>query len=98
MESRRGPDGGHKLAQAPDEVSLADVIRAIDGPLANVGGRPPEGLEPPGPAGALRDVWVALRVNLREVLEQVTLEDIAAGQLPEAVEALTRAPGAWQRR
>ena len=98
MESRRGPDGGHLLAQPAEDVTVADIMRALEGPLANVGGRPPEAIEYVGPASSLRDVWVALRVNLREVLEHVTLADIADGDLPEAVEALTRAPGAWQRR
>ena len=98
VDSRRGPEGGHLLARPAGDIRVADVMRALEGPLANVGGRPPEAIEFAGPAAALRDVWVALRVNLREVLEQVTLEDVATGQLPDAVEALTRAPGAWQRR
>ena len=98
VESRRGPDGGHLLARPASEVTVADVMRALEGPLANVGGRPPEAIDFAGPAQALREVWVALRVNLREVLEHVTLEDVARGELPDAVVELTRAPGAWQRR
>jgi Rrf2 family protein len=98
VESRRGPDGGHRLVQVPEEVSLADVIRAIDGPLANVGGRPPESVEPPGAAAPMRDVWIAVRASLREVLEATTLADVVAGDLPPRVGELTRAPGAWERR
>ena len=98
VESRRGPDGGHRLSRAPDEVSIADVIRAIDGPLANVGGRYPEDLDFPGHAEALKEVWIAVRASLREVLEHVTLADVARGELPERVGALTALPGAWERR
>jgi len=98
VESRRGPEGGHRLARPADEVTIADIIRAIDGPLANVGGFPPESLEFPGPAAPLRDVWVALRVSIREVLEEVTIADIVSGDLPDAVLSRTHAPGAWQRR
>ena len=98
VDSRRGPEGGHLLARPAGEVSVADIIRALEGPLANVGGRPPESLTFEGPAAALRDVWVALRVNVREVLEHVTLADIASGELPDAIGDLTNAPGAWHRR
>jgi Rrf2 family protein len=98
VESRRGPDGGHRLARPADEVTVADVIRAIDGPLANVGGRSPDAVDFPGPAERLREVWVALRVSIREVLEDVTLADIVAGELPDAVTDRLGAPGAWQRR
>lgn len=98
IESRRGPDGGHRLARSPEEVSLADVIRAIDGPLANVGGRPPETFAPPGAAAPMREVWVAVRASLREVLEATSLADVVAGRLPGRVADLTGAPGAWERR
>ena len=96
--SRRGPDGGHQLARAPAEITVADVIRAIDGPLANVGGRSPDELELAGSAAPMRDVWVAVRASLREVLETVTLADIASGELPPHVRELTGLPGAWERR
>ena len=98
VESRRGPEGGHRLAQPASEINIADIIRAIDGPLANVGGRPPESVDFHGPAEPLRDVWVALRVSIREVLENVTLADIVDGELPDAVRERLDAPGAWQRR
>ena len=98
VESRRGPEGGHRLAQPASEITIADVIRAIDGPLANVGGRSPDAVEFPGAAQPLREVWVALRVSLREVLEQTTLADVANDALPAHVAELTEHPGAWQRR
>jgi Rrf2 family protein len=98
VESRRGPDGGHRLGRAAEDVSIADIIRAIDGPLANVGGRSPDGVEFAGAAAPMRDVWVAVRATLRSVLEDVTLADVVSGELPEHVDELTQMPGAWQRR
>lgn len=98
VESRRGQQGGYALARPADETSVADVIRAVEGPLANVRGLPPEELEYVGSAAKLRDVWVALRASVRSVLEQVTLADLARGELPERVEALTRDADAWVRR
>jgi Rrf2 family protein len=98
IESRRGPDGGHMLARPAAEIALADVIRAIDGPLAGVGGRRPEDLEFTGTAEPLREVWIAVRASLRRVLEEVTIADVAAGALPEHVSALTSDPGAWAKR
>ena len=98
IESRRGPDGGHRLARPAGEIAIADVIRAIDGPLANVGGRSPDSVEFVGPAAPLRDVWVAVRATLRTVLEETTLADVAAGELPAQVAELTGLPGAWERR
>jgi Rrf2 family protein len=98
IESRRGPDGGHLLARPAAQIALADVIRAIDGPLAGVGGRRPEELEFTGSAEPLRDVWIAVRASLRRVLEDVTLADVAAGDLPQHVADLTADPGAWAKR
>lgn len=98
IESRRGPEGGHRLAKPASEITLADVIRAIDGPLANVGGMSPDSLEPQGSAAPLREVWVAVRAALREVLEVVTLADVANDTLPAHVGELTKLPGAWERR
>jgi DNA-binding IscR family transcriptional regulator len=83
------------LARPAGEISLADVIRAVDGPLANVTGVRPESLEYPGASSALRDVWVAVRANLRSVLEEVSLADVADGKLPRAVVGLTDEPDAW---
>jgi Rrf2 family protein len=98
VQSRRGAAGGYALAQPPDQVSVADIIRAVEGPLANVRGISPEELEYPGSAGQLRDVWVALRSSVRSVLEQVTVADIAGGRLPPHVVELTQATDAWARR
>jgi Rrf2 family protein len=98
VESRRGAAGGYLLARPAAEVSLADVIRAVEGPLANVRGLSPDGLEYEGSAARLRDVWVALRANVRGVLEQVTLADVAKGDLPPHVAELTQDADAWVRR
>jgi Rrf2 family protein len=98
VESRRGAAGGYLLARPPEEISLADVIRAVEGPLANVRGMSPDTLEYEGSAERLRDVWVALRANVRAVLEQVTLADVAKGELPPHVVELTQAADAWVRR
>ena len=95
IESRRGADGGYKLARPAEEITLADVIRAIDGPLAGVSGQRPETLDFKGRSEPLREVWVAVRASLRSVLEQVTRADVASGELPENVRALTEAPDAW---
>ena len=79
----------------PSEITVADVIRAVEGPLANIQDSAPEETHYPGPAERLRDVWVAVRANLRAVLESVTLADAAAGKLPVAVERADRRPEAW---
>jgi Rrf2 family protein len=98
VESRRGQAGGYTLAKPAAAISLADVIRAVDGPLANVRGQAPETLEYRGSAEKLQDVWVALRANVRAVLEQVTLDDVANGELPPHVAELVRDADAWVRR
>lgn len=92
----RGADGGSRLARPPEAITLADVMRAIEGPLAAVRDVRPEALAYPAPADRLPDVWVAVRAALRSVLEQVTIADIAAGELPPAVSALTADPEAWR--
>ncbi len=95
VSSRRGADGGYWLARPAAEVSLADIIRAVDGPLANVRGVRSEQVAYQGSAEKLRDVWVAVRASLRGVLENVTLADLARGELPESVRALAADPDAW---
>ena len=95
VASQRGAEGGYRLARAPDEIRLADVIRAVEGPLANVRGVRPEELEFAGPARALREVFVALRANIRAVLEETTLADVAADELPAPVRELLENPEAW---
>lgn len=96
--SQRGQVGGYRLGRDAQEITLADIIRVVDGPLANVRGLSPERLEYTGPAASLREVWIALRANMRAVLERVTLEDLRTGTLPPEVGALTAAPDAWVRR
>jgi Rrf2 family protein len=98
VSSQRGSEGGYRLARPADTVSVADVIRAVEGPLADVHGTPPERLELPGPAAPLREVWLATRAALRGVLEQVTIADVASGELPDAVTAHLADPEAWARR
>ena len=95
VESRRGAEGGYRLARPAAEISLADVIRAIDGPLAGVSGRRPETLDFKGTTEPLREVWVAVRASLRSVLENVTLADVAANELPDNVRELVSEPDAW---
>lgn len=96
--SQRGSEGGYWLARDASEVSVADVIRAVEGPLADVRGEAPEQLAYDGPARSLERVWLATRASLRSVLERVTLDDIANDRLPAAVEALLDDPEAWTRR
>lgn len=96
--SQRGLQGGYRLARPASSITLADVIRAIDGPLAGVRDAAPEDVSYPGAAASLRDVWVALRASMRAVLETTTLADVAAGRLPASVRRLLRNPEAWTRR
>jgi Rrf2 family protein len=98
VRSQRGPEGGFRLAKPADEVSIADVIRAVEGPLATVRGGPPEDSAYPGPAADLPRVWIAVRKSLRSVVEQVTVEDVARGRLPRAIERLSDDPEAWVTR
>ena len=97
-QSRRGIDGGYWLARAADDITVADIIRAVEGPLATVRGEPPDELSFDGGAKPLREVWLALRANIREILESVTLADIASGELPEPVRAIAEHPDVWQAR
>ena len=95
VRSQRGPDGGFWLARPAGEISLADIIRAIDGPLLGVRGERPENIEYPGAAEPLQQVWIALRANERAILEEVTLGHIVAGELPLGVRTLAADPQAW---
>ncbi len=98
VRTKRGARGGYWLADKPAKVSVADVIRAVEGPLANIQDLPPEETRYIGSAEKLRDVWIAVRQNLREVLEQVTLADLVAKRLPDDVTALLDEPEAWVAR
>ena len=95
VKTKRGARGGYWLAEPAEEVTVADVIRAVEGPLANIHDLAPEETAYEGPATRLRDVWIAVRQNLREVLEQVTLAEVAAGKLPTSVTSLLDEPEAW---
>ena len=95
VRSQRGVEGGYWLARPAAEINLAQVIRAVEGPLANVRGARPEAVSYSGSAESLREVWIAVRANLRRVLEAVTIADVASGNLPAGVEALTADPDAW---
>lgn len=94
VSAQRGADGGYRLARPPADITLADIIRTVEGPLAAVQGARPDEVEGTGAARALPDVWIALRVSLRSVLEAVTLADLASGRLPRSVLALVRDPEA----
>ena len=94
--SVRGAEGGYWLSRAPDQIAMADIIRAVEGPLADVRGERPESLNYPDDLEALQRAWVAVRANLRAVLETVTLADLAAGKLPASVEKIASDPEAWQ--
>ncbi len=98
VRSVRGPEGGFLLARPAREITIADVIRAIDGPLATLSGQYPDTLVYPGAAAPLRDVWVALRASIRGVLENTTIADVASGKLPASVRRLTADDDAWQPR
>jgi Rrf2 family protein len=95
VRSHRGAAGGYSLARDASEITVADVLRAVDGPMANVRGERPERVEYPGPAAPLRDIWIAVRASLRGLLEATTIADIVANRLPDHVMELTREPEAW---
>ena len=96
VRSQRGSDGGFRLARPATSITIADVIRAVEGPLANVRGIRPEHLDYEGTAAPLQEVWVATRAALRSVLEHVTVDDVASGELPDPVPALVANPAAWE--
>ncbi|WP_320782762.1 Rrf2 family transcriptional regulator [Streptomyces sp. CRN 30] len=96
VESRRGGSGGYRLARPADAITVADVVRAVDGPIVSVRGERPNRLTYTGPAAPLLPLWVAVRAGVRRVLEGVTLADIAADALPEPVRELAAEPASWQ--
>lgn len=98
VEAQRGASGGYRLAREPGEVTLAEIVRAAEGPMAAVRGMPPEDTLYPGPAAPLTQVWVAVRASLRDVLETTTVADVLSGELPEQVTALLERPDSWSRR
>jgi Rrf2 family protein len=96
--SQRGAEGGYRLARPPEEITVGRVIRVLDGPLAEVRGTRPEATHYDGAARHLQDVWVAVRASLRQVLDEVTLADVASGDLPPVIARLTAEPAAWESR
>ncbi len=98
VRSHRGAEGGFRLARDPAEITVADVMRAVEGPLASVRGAPPEESQYEGASEALLRVWIAVRANLRRVIEQVTVADVAAGTIPPEIDALADDPEAWVTR
>lgn len=98
VASKRGVDGGYRLDRDPATITVADVVRALEGPLAAVRGERPEDVAYSGAATHLQDVWIASRVAIRSVLEQVTLQQIVDDELPSSVAELLQMPGAWERR
>ncbi|MEV5610505.1 Rrf2 family transcriptional regulator [Streptomyces sp. NPDC052225] len=94
--SRRGGNGGYLLARDATDITVADVVRAVEGPIVSVRGERPSALAYTGPAQPLLPLWVALRANVRKILEGVTLADIAHDELPVAVRELAADPAAWR--
>lgn len=95
LASRRGRDAGYRFVRDPAEVTPADVMRALEGPLAEVRGLRPEATEYKGAAAALQPLWIALRANLRATLEGVTIDQLARGELPDSLQTLVSNPDAW---
>jgi Rrf2 family protein len=98
VHAQRGAEGGYRLARDPAEVTLGEVIRAVEGPLASVRGEPPEAVSYEGAAENLQTVWIAVRASLRTVLDDITLAEVVEGRLPQRVRRLTEQPDAWSRR
>ncbi len=98
VSSRRGAEGGYWLAKAPEDIALAEIIRAVEGPLASVRGEAPESLGYEGSAEPLQNVWIAVRANLRAVLEETSLGDLVTGELPASVAGLSEPAEAWEPR
>jgi Rrf2 family protein len=98
VRSHRGADGGFRLAKPAADITIADIIRAVEGPLASVRGGPPEETSYPGASEALPRVWIAVRANLRKVVEHVTVADVASGKLPTSIDRLAEDPEAWVTR
>ena len=94
--SQRGQSGGWRMARDPETVTVADVIRAVDGPLVSVYGLRPEAVEYNESAEVLQHVWIAARSSLREVFEQVTIRSLADHKLPKHVVAMTKNEDAWK--
>lgn len=93
--SQRGGRGGYRLAKPADHISIAEVIRVVDGPLVSVRGVRPPDLSYTGPAESLLPLWIALRAHVRQILDRVTLADVASAKLDESITSLAKDPAAW---
>jgi Rrf2 family protein len=98
VRSQRGAEGGYALARPASDITLGAVIRAVDGPLAEVRGLRPDQTTYTGVAEHLPEVWVAVRASLRRVLDETTLQQVLTGKLPPHVRRMVDTPGAWQPR
>ena len=98
VRGRPGAEGGYWLARSADDITLAEIIRSVEGPLASVRGEAPEDVEYLGAAEHLREIWIAVRASVRSVVEHVTLAELAAGELPPEIKRLGDDPEAWVRR
>jgi Rrf2 family protein len=98
VRARRGAKGGYWLAKPADEVTIADIVRAVEGPIAHVQSTPPEAIEYRGNSEHLQEVWIAVRASIRNVLENVTLADLASGEMPDVVSDRVASPDAWAAR
>lgn len=98
IRARRGAKGGYWLAKPADEITIAEIVRSVEGPIAHVQSTPPEAIEYRGNAAHLQEVWIAVRASLRSVLEEVTLADLVSGELPTVVGELAATPDAWVAR
>lgn len=96
VTAHRGVDGGYRLARPAKQITIADVVRAVHGPLATVRGRRPEQLDYDGPAAHLTEIWVALRASMRSVLEHVTIEQLVTGSLPRRIASICEQADAWR--
>ena len=98
VNSHRGNEGGYQLARPADQITVGEVFRRLEGPLAEVRGLRPEAATYDAAAANLQTIWVAVRSCLREVLDEITIADVVSGRLPDHVAALVSKPDAWQPR
>ena len=97
VSSQRGAVGGYRLGRNPADISIADVVRALDGPLAMIKHQRPEEVDYPGAASNLQHVWVALRAAMRDVLEHTSLLDVLSGDLSPVAHNYAENPDSWMR-
>lgn len=98
VRAQRGAEGGYTLTRPPREITVGAILRAVDGPLAEVRGMRPEETRYPGAAENLPRLWVAVRAAVRQVVDEVSVAELASGKLPSHVRRLTTQPGAWEPR